>query len=93
MDVTVSAFSGGVGDLEIQSVPFTSANLSSLYPIFEPWNVAAAWGQTYPTPTGFMNVNTTIMRMYTADDNHANLATMKVNQTGRIAGYWLMQTD
>jgi hypothetical protein len=93
MDLEVASFSGGAGNLEIPGVPFASANISTTYSVFQPWSVVTAWGQTYTTPTGFMNPNTTVMLMYTCDDAHANFAAMKVNQTGRIAGYWVMQTN
>jgi hypothetical protein len=31
--------------------------------------------------------------LYSTDDGHANFAAMNVNQTGRIAGYVVMQTN
>jgi len=90
-DLDVSSFSGGAGALVVLGSPFTNANISTYYPIFQPWQVASGYGTTYTTPTGFMDPNSSIIRMYTVDDGHALFSPMSVNQTGRISGYLVVQ--
>jgi len=92
-DVDVSSFSGGSGSLTITGFPFSSANSTNFYPTFQPWFVASAYASTYTTPTGSINPNTSVLILYSTDDGHANFAAMNVNQTGRIAGYVVMQTN
>ena len=91
-DLDVSSFSGGVGGLTITNLPFPNANITNFYPTFQPWVVASAYAQTYTTPTGSINPNSSVLILYSTDDGHANFASMNVNQTGRIAGYLMMQT-
>ena len=91
-DLEVSSFSGGAGGLTITSFPFSAANLTNGFPTFQPWAVASAYAETYTTPTGIINPNNSLMNMYSTDDGHANFSVMKVNQTGRISGYVVMQT-
>jgi hypothetical protein len=79
--------------LTITSFPFPAANLTNFFSTFQPWAVASAYASTYTTPTGIINPNGSLMNMYSTDDGHANFAAMNVNQTGRISGYVVMQTD
>jgi hypothetical protein len=92
-DVEVSSFSGGAGGLSIGSFPFPCANIPYFYPIFQPFNLAAAYASTYTIPTGFINPNNSTMNLYSTDAGYTNFATMNVNQIGRISGYIVMQTD